>query len=235
MTMMKGRAPAASLLAVVALAGCGSAEKSGTPPTSSGESDVELPDVPSLDASKSTSARFSGMDIFTFDGTTDVSTVEGAFDWRTLTGWVSVDSDVLSTELIQIGDRCYRREKPGPWREAPADDVDGLCDAALLSNPATEFQLISLTADGEMEVVGEERVDGSEVTHYRGSWSLHSDSAQVDYWVDANGIVRRSQLLDKEGGFETERNYSELGLDVLVTAPTSPTAELKDLVGQSSP
>jgi hypothetical protein len=230
MTMMKGRARAASLLAVVALAGCGSAERSGTPPTSSDERDVALPEIPALDGSKSTSARFSGTEIITFEGMAEVITVEGAFDWRTLTGWATETSDVLSTELIQIGDRCYRREVPGSWRESVADDVDGLCNAALLSNPATEFQLISMTADGEMTAIGDERIDGSNVTHYRGRWSLHSSSAQVDYWIDENGIVRRSQFLDKESRIETERNFSDLGRDVHVTAPTSPTAELRDLV-----
>ena len=45
-----------------------------------------------------------------------------------------------------------------------------------------------------------------------------------------DGIVRRSQLLDKEGGIETERNYSDLGMDVQVAAPTSPTAGLRELV-----
>jgi len=163
MTMTKRRAWAASLLAVLAQGGCGSVDKSGTAPTSSGGTETGLPEIPSLDASKSTSARFSGTDIIMFKGVADVTTVEGTFDWRTLTGWATQDSSVLSTELIQIGDRCLRREESGPWRESAADDVDGFCDAALLYNPATEFQLISMT------VVGEDRIDGSEVPHYRGS------------------------------------------------------------------
>jgi hypothetical protein len=230
MAMTTAKAGVASLLAVLALGGCGSGDESGAPRTSSGETDIALPDIPAIDGSKSTSARFSGTEIINFEGIADVTTVEGAFDWRTLTGWATQTSDVYSTELIQIGDRCYRREVPGSWRESAADDVDGLCDAALLSNPATEFQIISATADGEMTLVGEERIDGSNVTHYRGRWSLHSSSAQVDYWLDEDGIVRRSQFLDKESGIETERNFSDLGRDVHVTAPTSPTADLRDLV-----
>jgi hypothetical protein len=230
MTMTRGRAAVAGVLAVLALGGCGSGDESDAPRTPLGETDVALPEIPALDGSKSTSARFSGTESITFEGIAEVITVEGAFDWRTLTGWATERSDVLSTELIQIGDRCYRREVPGSWRESVADDVDGLCNAALLSNPATEFQVISATADGEMTLVGEERIDGSSVSHYRGRWSLHSSSAQVDYWIDENGIVRHSQFLDKEGGIETERSYSDLGGDVHVTAPTSPTAELRDLV-----
>jgi hypothetical protein len=221
---------AAGLLTAAALSGCGSAETTGTSATSSAEADTELPEVPELDASRSTSARFSGTDTITFDGIEDVSTIEGAFDWRTRTGWVTETSDVYSTELVQIGDRCYRRELPGRWKESAADDVDGLCNAALLSNPATEFQLISMTANDEMTVVGEERVDGDSVTHYRGSWSLHSNTAQVDYWVDDDGIVRRSQLIDETAGIETERSYSDLGAEVTVTAPTSPAADLRELV-----
>ena len=84
--------------------------------------------------------------------------------WSARTGWVVV-AEPGRMELIQIGPRCYRRWPPEAWREFTANDPGGLCNSALLENPASAFEFYDSL--GGVNRVGTSRVNGVATTHYR--------------------------------------------------------------------
>ncbi|WP_059012842.1 hypothetical protein [Streptomyces specialis] len=130
--------------------------------------------------------------------------------------------------------------------EAAADALSfGLDEAG--QDPAQQLAL--LLQSPEIEVVGEESLDGVEVTHYQGTISVEDamerngsadflteeereelidvmeqqgiESYDIDVWVDDNDFpVRIHQTYDTSAGpVEYEVRYSDFGTDVEVAAP----------------
>jgi hypothetical protein len=202
------------------VAGCGNEER--TPP--------ERPNVTHSVRTQTTlpSARFFERTVYGKrpDGFTE--TVRGAFDWSTKTGWVVVDGPGRM-ELIQIGARCYRRWPPEPWREFTANDPEGLCNAALLEDPATAFEFYDSL--GGLNRVGTSRVNGVVTTQYRIQLNIGAVKGPLELWVDKDGVVRRSRQEGKSASdFVGVRDYRDLGVEVHVRPPRSKYAKLKELI-----
>jgi hypothetical protein len=132
--------------------------------------------------------------------------------------------------LIQIGARCYRRWPPGAWRESAADDVDGLCDAAIFDNPATLFELMDSVGEG-LTRVGSSRVNGVETTHYRTGLDIGAVKGAIELWVDDGGLVRRTQQQGASASdFVGVRDYLDFGVAVHVRPPRGKHTNLKELI-----
>lgn len=141
----------------------------------------------------------------------------GNFDWRTRTGRARTTAGGATTEIIQIGDDCYRRESQGEWRrsDVPAGAVDGACDDVVFANPATVDDLLEFVASAKS--VGKETVRGVETTHYRGSLNIGAVKGGIEYWVDAEGNTRRT--VQTTGKDETVQEWFDLGVAVQVERP----------------
>ncbi|MDT0346068.1 hypothetical protein [Streptomyces litchfieldiae] len=130
--------------------------------------------------------------------------------------------------------------------EAVADAMSFGLDSA---NQDPAQQLALLLESPEIELVGEETLDGVEVSHYRGTISTEDalengggagllteeerrrladamgeqgiESYHLDVWVDENDLpVRINQSYDTDSGpVEYEVRYSDFGADVTVEAP----------------
>jgi hypothetical protein len=196
--------PAPALLVTatsVVLAGCG-----GDGGTTSSD-----------DVATQVSARFAGRTSFD-DGTRD--TTRGAFDWNARRGWGTTSMDGFRSQVIQIGDTCYRRFNREAWKKTRADDVDEICDPALFSNPATSDDLLRQIADSWTRV-GEEVVGGVRTTHFRGHVNVGALQSTFDEWVDADGQVRRERDVADDGGYVTVRRYYDFGTRVQVKPPVT--------------
>jgi hypothetical protein len=174
------------------------------------------------------SARFFERTVYGDAGGGFVDTLRGAFDWSKRVGW-AVREGPGSLELIQIGARCYERWPPGAWRERVAGDVEGLCDAAIFSNPATEFDLFSSV--GDLTRVGRGRVHGVATTRFRIQLNVGAVKGPLELWVDKDGVVRRSrQQGESSADFLAVRDYLDFGVDVHVRPPRGKHTELKELI-----
>lgn len=198
------------------MAGCG------------GEEREALPELPKVTVTTGPSARFFERTVFGDGSGGYEMTVRGAFDWSTRTGWV-VAAGAGRLELIQIGARCYQRRPPEAWRESAANDVGGLCNAALLENPATAFELFSSV--GGLTRVGRSRVNGVATTHYRIQLNIGALKGPLELWVDKDGVVRRSRSEGESAGdFVGVRDYLDFGIDVHVRPPRGKHTKLKELI-----
>jgi hypothetical protein len=203
------------------IAGCGNEERKARP---------ELANVAHSVRAKTTgpSARFFERTVYGEgpDGFTE--TVRGAFDWSARTGWVVV-AEPGRMELIQIGARCYRRWLPEAWRESTANDPEGLCNSALLENPATAFEFYNSL--GGLNRVGTSHVNGVATTHYRMRLNIGAVKGLLELWVDKDGIVRRSrQQGESARDFVGVRDYRDFGVEVHLRPPRGKHTNLKDLI-----
>jgi hypothetical protein len=165
------------------------------------------------------SARFTERTVYGGrDSSTD--TLHGAFDWKAKQGWVvRRSSSGYRMRLIQLGRLCYRRFGAERWKRFTANDVDGLCDAAAFSNPATDDDLVRSVAS-DWEKVGESSIRGVPTTQYRGRLNIGAVKGPIQLWVDGEGVVRREvQRGEKRGDFVSLRDYFDLGVHVRVQAP----------------
>ena len=86
---------------------------------------------------------------------------------------------------------------PGDWvgieRRALEDRRPSGDAAALLLDPLGPFGVIADTT-GEARMVGHDVIRGSPVTHVATSGDAGGSAAQVDAWMDADGVIRRVEI-----------------------------------------
>jgi hypothetical protein len=146
--------------------------------------------------------------------------VTGSFDWEALMGHATARGFGKTDRTIQMGGQCYRRYGGESWDNTSAEDPDGLCDAALFSDPNDELELLRQVAS-DFRSVGRGPVRGVDTTHYGGRLDMGGVRGRIDVWVDENGVVRRRRQSDGDtvDGFRTVREYFDLGLEVDVSVP----------------
>jgi hypothetical protein len=203
------------------IAGCGNEERKARPePANFAHSVRAQTPVPS--------ARFFERTVYGDGPNGFTETVRGAFDWSARTGWVVV-AKPGRMELIQIGARCYRHWPPEAWREFTANDPGGLCNSALLENPATAFEFYNSL--GGLNRVGTSRVNGVATTHYRMQLNIGAVKGRLELWIDADGVVRRSrQQGESARDFVGVRDYRDFGVQVHVRPPRGKHTKLKELI-----
>jgi hypothetical protein len=203
------------LLGFAVTAGCGNEERQSVAP-------------PVHVNATGPSARFFERTVYGEGSDGFVETVRGAFDWSARKGWVVV-AEPGRMELIQIGARCYRRWPPEAWREFAANDPEGLCNSALLENPATAFEFYNSL--GGLNRVGRGRVNGVATTHYRIQLNIGAVKGPLELWVDKDGVVRRSrQQGESARDFVGVRDYRDFGVHVHVHPPRGKHTKLKELI-----
>jgi hypothetical protein len=80
-------------------------------------------------------------------------------------------------------------------------------------------------ATGDARVVGHDVIRGSPVTHVATSADAGGSAAQVDVWVDADGVIRRMEIrlsgADRAGvgGVVTTVELFDIGRAVAITPP----------------
>jgi hypothetical protein len=172
-------------------------------------------------AEKSQSARF--VETTTYYSPDEVPAeqrIVGSFDWGVRSGRATDKGFGETEQTIQVGDQCYSRIGAGSWKNTTADDIDGLCDAALFSSPYDLFTLMGQVASG-FRRVGQERVRGVTATHHHGRLDIGGVKGSIEVWVDDEEVVRKMRQAngDTTDGFATIREYYDFGVDVDVNAP----------------
>jgi hypothetical protein len=136
----------------------------------------------------------------------DLSAAERAAGGDPRAGDVAGGGAWLEARMIAAGDLVYVHGGPmaAAAGRAPVDWVaiergtfedrrPGGDAAALLLDPLGPFGVLADTT-GDARVVGHDVVRGSPVTHM----ATHADSggstAQVDAWIDADGVIRRMEI-----------------------------------------
>jgi hypothetical protein len=117
---------------------------------------------------------------------------------------------------------------PGDWvgieRRAFEDRRPSGDAAALLLDPLGPFGVLA-DATGDARVVGHDVIRGSPVTHVATSADAGGRAAQVDAWVDADGVIRRMEIrlsgADRAGvgGVVTTVELFDIGRAVAITPP----------------
>lgn len=110
-----------------------------------------------------------------------------------------------AARMIAVGDTVYARggpmaaavgRAPGGWVAIDRGAlIDGrpISDAAsLLLDPLGPFEVVG-DATGDPRVVGHDVIRGSPVTHV--ATSTGSGAAAVHVWIDADGVIRRLEIL----------------------------------------
>jgi hypothetical protein len=86
---------------------------------------------------------------------------------------------------------------PGDWvgieRRAFEDRRPSGDAAALLLDPLGPFGVLADTT-GDARMVGHDVIRGSPVTHVATSSDAGGSAAQVDAWIDADGVIRRLEI-----------------------------------------
>lgn len=86
---------------------------------------------------------------------------------------------------------------PGDWvgieRRAFEDRRPRGDAAALLLDPLGPFGVLADTT-GDARMVGHDVIRGSPVTHVATSTDAGGSAAQVDAWIDADGVIRRMEI-----------------------------------------
>jgi hypothetical protein len=203
------------------IGGCGNEERKARP---------ERPSVAHSVRTKTTlaSAHFFERTVYGEGPAGLTETVRGAFDWSTKTGWVVVGGPG-GMELVQIGARCYRRWPPESWHEFTAKDPEGLCNAALLENPATAFEFYNSL--GGLNRVGTSRVNGIVTTQYRMQLNIGAVKGRFELWVDKDGVVRRTrQQGESARDFVGVRDYRDFGVAVHARPPRGKHTKLEELI-----
>jgi hypothetical protein len=111
-----------------------------------------------------------------------------------------------AARMIADGDRIYAHggpiaaavgRAPGGWvaieRGAFQDRRPSGDAAALLLDPLGPFGVLADTT-GDARVVGHEVIRGSPVTHIATHADPGGSRAQVDVWVDGDGVIRRMEI-----------------------------------------
>jgi hypothetical protein len=139
-----------------------------------------------------------------------------AFDRRVAR--VEVEADLSAAELaasggdrravrmIATGGMVYAQggpmaavvgRTPGDWvgieRRAFEDRRPSGDASALLLDPLGPFGVLADTT-GEARMVGHDVIRGSPVTHVATSVDAAGSAAQVDAWIDADGVIRRVEI-----------------------------------------
>jgi hypothetical protein len=145
--------------------------------------------------------------------------IVGSFNWETKEGAATERGFGPTHRTIQMGDQCYSRDSGESWTNTTADDIEGLCNAALFSSPFDGFSLLRQVASG-FRSVGRSQVRGVDTTHYRGRLNVGAVQGSIEVWVDEDDVVRKSRHTgDKVDGFTSVREYFDFGVDVEVSAP----------------
>ena len=252
-------APVVPVAAVCLLAtGCGGSALA-LDPVASAATKTEDAGSYKIDFDMSVSA--GGEDVhFTGDGFTDTSTGSADLDF----GFSGLPSTIAAGgsatgQLILANDELYmelpvlQAELPGgkQWLELDLAKVAQETGRSLGSFGRLDPQqwLQELLASGQAKAVGQETVQGEQMTHYHAdldpsnlSQVPASDRAQVgaalqqlgvttipvDVWVDSNGLVRQEKLALAANGssFSLTTDLSDFGTAVSVTPP--PAADVFD-------
>ena len=89
------------------------------------------------------------------------------------------------------------RRTPGGWvgieRRAFEDRRPSGDAAALLLDPLAPFGVLADTT-GHARMVGHDVIRGSRVTHVATSADAGGSAAQIDAWIDADGVIRRVEI-----------------------------------------
>ncbi|MDQ3822215.1 MAG: hypothetical protein M3321_03115 [Actinomycetota bacterium] len=167
------------------------------------------------------SARFVERTTDWMHGVRSVSVTRGAYDWTNRRGYLVERGKTYSEHVIQIGDACYRRFGPEPWKQVPETDVRDICELGYFPSPAATDELMSAVAGGWREV-GRASVRGVPTTHYRGELNIGAVEGPIEMWVDGDGVVRRSRQRGPDAdSYVTVTDYYDFGVDVRVRRPTT--------------
>jgi hypothetical protein len=146
----------------------------------------------------------------------------------------------LAARMIAAGDMVYAQgglmaaavgRAPGDWvgiergvfeDRRPSGDA-----AALLLDPLGPFGVLADTT-GDAHVVGHDVIRASPVTHVATSADTGGSAAQVDAWIDADGVIRRMEITlpgtagaagEGAGRVVTTVELFDMGRAVAITPP----------------
>jgi hypothetical protein len=103
---------------------------------------------------------------------------------------------VDGTAYLKLPGSLLRSAGAGPATQWVARDTgaEAATDLSALaqsqSDPAGQLARLSKVS-GKVEGIGKESVRGVLTTHFRGTTEVNGESAPVEAWVDADGLVRR--------------------------------------------
>ena len=162
-----------------------------------------------LGAAQATFSQGTAQVLVTLEGLGDDDGT-GQVDFENLLSEVEVDLDGETTTVIVDGEDTFVGRN-GTYTQ----DLDGLPDVAtivLFLQPLQALQILN-GADGDIDIVGDDDVDGVPATHYQVTVDLQAaldaldgadraalqaaidrlgtDSLVVDVWIDDDGVVRR--------------------------------------------
>jgi hypothetical protein len=136
----------------------------------------------------------------------DLSAAERAAGGDPLAGDGAGGEARLAARMIAAGDMVYAQggpmaaavgRAPGDWvgieRGAFEDRRPSGDAAALLLDPLGPFGVLADTT-GDAHVVGHDAIRASPVTHVATSADAGGSAAQVDAWIDADGVIRRLEI-----------------------------------------
>lgn len=131
-------------------------------------------------------------------------------------------------DAIAVSDATYLRDEAsgGTWVKLPSDGTDTL--AAVSPQPLLELLRFP---SGETEAVGEEEVRGEPTRRYAltvecaavASDDCAGATADVDAWIDRDGLVRR--LLVDDGELTTDVELFDFGVPVDIQLPPAHQVE----------
>jgi len=190
-----------------------------------------------LGAAQATFAEGTAQVVLTLEGLGDGT---GQADFENLLSQVDVELDGEETTVIVDGEETYVGVG-----DTFTQDLEGLPDVAtivLFLQPLQALQILN-GADGDIDIVGDDDIDGVAVTHYQVTVDLQaaldsldgadraalqaaidrlgSDSLVVDVWIDDEGVVRRLSA-DIDLGDRTVTmtlDYSDFGSPVRIRVP----------------
>lgn len=193
-----------------------------------------------LGAAHATFATGTAQVLVTLEGLGD-DDGSGQVDFENLLSQVDVDLDGEPTTVIVDGEDVFVG-----LNDTFTQDLDGLPDVAtivLFLQPLQALQILN-GADGDIDIVGDDDIDGVAVTHYQVTVDLMaaldaldgadraalqaaidrlgSDSLVVEVWIDDDGVVRRlSSDIDLGGGrtLSVTLDFEDFGSPVRIRVP----------------
>ena len=131
-------------------------------------------------------------------------------------------------EVLLIDDRQYRREQGGEWTEDTGGAIFGLYTPPIVYSMLDGFSSW-ITAS---EWLGNEEIDGVPVGWYRPfpfEDSFSSSEPEIntflEFWIDADGVVRRGAsdtFIEGELWWSFDAVLYDVGADIVIEAPLVP-------------